>query len=91
MLHAHQGVRNVSFSKSFASVLNGWPLIESTKFVLGVNMILQSDFSIKVKGQTKRGRQVDKRTGTGREIKNKYLADFTGRYYGAHKYGCRQN
>ena len=68
MLRDHQRVRNVSFSKNVASVLNGWPLIENTKFVVGVNMILQSDISIKVKGQTKRGRQVDKRTGTGREI-----------------------
>lgn len=43
-------------------------ITENTRLNLGVNMILQSDFSIKVKGQTKRGRQVDKRTGTGREI-----------------------
>ena len=39
-------------------------------------MILQSDFSNKVKGETKRGRQMDKRTGTGRETKNKYFPWF---------------
>ena len=38
---------------------------ENTRFILGVNVIFQSDFSNKVKGQTKRGTQMDKRTGTG--------------------------
>ena len=35
-------------------------------FVLVVNLLSQSDFTVKVKGQTKRGRQADKRTGTDR-------------------------
>ena len=36
--------------------------------LLGVNVILQSDITNKVKGhQTEKGKQMDKRTGTGRE------------------------
>ena len=42
-------------------------IVENTMFNLGVNVTLQSDSSNKVKGQTKRGRQMDKRTCTGRE------------------------
>ena len=36
-------------------------------FILEVNVILQSDSSNKAKGQTKRGAQMNKRTGTGKE------------------------
>ena len=36
---------------------------ESTRFILS-----QSDFSVKVKDQTRRGRQMDKRTCIGKEI-----------------------
>ena len=42
-------------------------------FNLEVTEILQSDFLNKVKGQTKRGRQIEKRTDTGRETSNKCL------------------
>ena len=48
-------------------------IIENARFNLGVNVTLQLDFSKKVKGQTKRGRQKDKRTGTDRETYNKYF------------------
>ena len=37
-----------------------------------------------MKGQTKRGSGVDKRTGTGLET-HKTFNDFTGRYEAAHK------
>ena len=36
-------------------------------FILEVNVILQLDSSNKVKGQTKRGLQMNKGTGTGKE------------------------
>ena len=42
-------------------------IVENAKFNLVVNVTLQSDSSNKVKGQTKRGSQMDKRTCTGRE------------------------
>lgn len=48
-------------------------IIENARFNLGVNVTLQLDFSKKVKGKTKRGRQKDKRTGTDRETYNKYF------------------
>ena len=35
-------------------------ITESRRFVLGVNVMSQSDFSDKVKGQTKRGREMIK-------------------------------
>ena len=40
---------------------------------MGVNVILQLDFSNKVIGQTKRGTQMDKRVGKSRHPQNKYL------------------
>lgn len=53
---------------------------------LVVNVILsQSGFSVKVKGQTKRGRQMNKGTGIGRETHDTF-ADLTGMYKVAHKY-----
>lgn len=37
-------------------------LTESTKSILLLNVMSQSDFAVKVKGQTKIGRKIDKRT-----------------------------
>lgn len=45
----------------------------NTKFILGINVLLQSDLWNQVKGQTKTGRKMDKRTGTDKEIYNKCL------------------
>ena len=42
-------------------------IIKNTRFILGINVPMQSDFSNKVKRQTKRGTQMDKRTVTGRD------------------------
>ena len=53
-------------------------IIENTKFTLRVNVILQTNFSTKVKGQIKRDRQMDKRTGTGREKIRMYFSILTG-------------
>ena len=41
-------------------------IIENTRFVLGINEPMQSDFSKKVKNQTKRGTQMNKRTATSK-------------------------
>ena len=38
-----------------------------------VNVTLQYDFSNTLTGQTKRGTQLDKRSGTNRDTENKYL------------------
>lgn len=54
------------------------------KVYLGKNVMSLSDFSIKVKGQTKRGWQMDKKTGTGRDAHSP-LKDLTGRYIMAQK------
>ena len=48
----------------------------NTKFILGINVLLQSDLWNEVKGQTKIGRKTNKRTGTDKEIYNKYLHSF---------------
>ena len=48
-------------------------IIANARFILGVDVLLQSHSYNKVKGQTKRGGQIDKRTGTGKEKSNKYL------------------
>ena len=39
-------------------------IIENTKLILGINVPMQSDLSSKMKDQTKRGTQMDKRTVT---------------------------
>lgn len=62
--------------------------VENTRFILGVNEVLQSDSS-KVKGQTKRDGKMHKRSGTGKETLNTFT-DFRGRYRIAHKEGHRQ-
>ena len=41
---------------------------ESTVFILS-----QSDFSVKVKGQTSRDREMDKRTGIGKETSGRQI------------------
>ena len=45
-------------------------ITESTRFVLCVNLMLQSDFSGNVKCQTERGREMIKRTGTNKGTHN---------------------
>ena len=35
---AYQGIRNISFSETFAYVLNGWPLGRNSNIVLKINM-----------------------------------------------------
>ena len=50
-------------------------ITKSKKFILGINVTSQSEISMKVKGQTKRNRKMDKRTSTGRETHNTF-ADF---------------
>ena len=42
-------------------------ITESARFILGLYVMSQSDFSVTVKGQTKIGRQTGKRNGTNRE------------------------
>ena len=41
-------------------------IIENTRFILGINEPMQSDFSKKVKNQTKRGTQMNERTATSK-------------------------
>lgn len=43
------------------------PITESTRFALGVNVILKSDFSMKVKGNTKRRIQMKKELAQGKK------------------------
>ena len=62
--------------------------VENTRFILGVNEILQSDSS-KVKGQTKRDGKMHRRSSTGKETLNTFT-NFPGRYRMAHKEGHRQ-
>ena len=47
-------------------------ITKSKKFILGINVTSQSEISMKVKGQTKRNRKMDKRTSTGRETHNTF-------------------
>ena len=44
----------------------------STRFILGVTEMSQSDFSVKVKGQTKRYIQMNKITGADRDAHNTF-------------------
>ena len=60
------------------------PITESTRFALGVNVILKSDFSMKVKGNTKRRIQMKKELAQGKK-KHYIFTEFTGRYKGTHK------
>ena len=48
-------------------------ITESSSFILS-----QTDLSVKVKGQTNKSRQIDKRTGTNRETRNTFT-DFIRR------------
>ena len=43
------------------------PVTERQMFILIVNVIVQSDFAVKVKVQIDLGRQMDKRTATDRD------------------------
>ena len=43
------------------------PITESTRFALGVNVILKSEFSMKVKGDTKRRTQLKKELAQGKK------------------------
>ena len=54
-------------------------ITESSRFILS-----QTDLSVKVKGQTNKSRQIDKRTGTDRETRNTFT-DFIRRCKVAHK------
>ena len=47
-------------------------ITESTMLILP-----QTNFSVKVKGQPHRGRQIDKGTGTDRETHNTFIASLT--------------
>ena len=44
----------------------------STRFILGVTKMSQADFSVKVKGQTKRYTQMNKITGADRDTHNTF-------------------
>lgn len=59
-------------------------ITESTRFILGVNVISQSYFSKKVKSQTKKGREMVERSGTNRDTHNTFT-EFRRRYKVAHK------
>ena len=59
------------------------PITESTRFALGVNVILKSEFSMKVKGETERRTQIKKELAQGK--KHYIFTEFTGRYKGTHK------
>ena len=43
------------------------PVTERQMFILIVNVIVQSDFAVKVKAQIDLGRQMDKRTAADRD------------------------
>ena len=59
--------------------------IENARSVLEINVILQSDFSNKAKGQTERGKHVDKRTVKADRYTINIFTGFTGRYGVAQK------
>lgn len=61
---------------------------ESTRSILEVDVVSQSDFSGKGNEPKHRGRQIGKITRTVVETRNTFN-DFTGRYKMTYKYGHR--